>query len=311
MTKIKCGITMGDPSGIGPEVILKALGTHGLSKLADWTVIGDSWVLEKCQDITIIDLQNVARKGFAFGKVKVEYGKAAIEYLQKGLELIKAGRIDCLVTAPVNKEAVNLAGYLFKGQTEYIAKSFKVKDAVMLLFNKRLKVALVTRHIPLQNVSRSLSTMNIFKVISITAASLFSLFGIKRPRLYVCGLNPHASDNGIIGNEEKKFIIPAIAMAKKKGIMIEGPFPADTIFMKAGDNKYDCVVCMYHDQGLIPLKLTGFQEAVNITLGLPFVRTSPGHGTAFNIAGKNQADPNSMISAIKAAVLCTQNLKRA
>lgn len=321
---LRCGITMGDPSGIGPEVILKALGTFRLSKLADWTVIGDRWALEKCQmsgcpclpagrkcqDFEVIDLRNVARKGFAFGKVRPEYGKAAMEYLQKGLELIKLGRIDCLVTAPVNKKAVNLAGYHFSGQTEYIARTFQVKDAAMMLFNKKLRVVLVTTHIPLKDVAKSLSAEKIFKVIWTTASGLKSLFGIKKPKLSVCGLNPHASDNGVMGSEERKLIIPAMAMAGRKGIKVKGPFPADTIFQKAIAGNYDCIVCMYHDQGLIPLKLTGFREAVNITLGLPFVRTSPGHGTAFDIAGKNQADPASMMRAIRAAVLCTQNLKR-
>jgi 4-hydroxythreonine-4-phosphate dehydrogenase len=309
---------MGDPSGIGPEVILKALATPGLSKLADFTVIGDRRVLEghqawglRTDDFTIIDLRNVARKGFAFGKVRPEYGKAAIEYLRRGLELIKSRGMDCLVTAPLNKKAVNLAGYHFSGQTEYIARTFRVKDAVMMLFNEKLRVVLATRHIPLKDVAKGISAEKIFKVILTTALGLKSLFGIKKPKLSVCGLNPHASDSGVMGGEEGKFIIPAIAMARRKGINAEGPYPADTIFQKAIAGKYDCVVCMYHDQGLIPLKLSGFQEAVNITLGLPFLRTSPGHGTAFDIAGRNQADPASLIRAIQAAVLCTQNLKKA
>lgn len=283
---------MGDPSGIGPEVILKALGTPGLSKLADFTVIGDSWVLEKCQsvkvpkcqDVAIIDLQNVPQKGFTFGKVKPAYGKAAIEYLEKGMELIKSHRIDCLVTAPLNKKAVSLSGYHFSGQTGYIARAFQVKDAAMMLFNKKLRVVLVTGHIPLKEVAKSLSAGKIFKVISTAALGLKSLFGIKKPRIFICGLNPHASDDGLMGSEEKKLIIPAMAMAGKKGIKLKGPYPADTIFQKAIIGNCDCIVCMYHDQGLIPIKLSGFQEAVNITLGLPFVRTSPGHGTAFDIA---------------------------
>jgi len=317
MTKIRCAITMGDPSGIGAEVIIKALSRPEIRRLADFVVIGDRRVLCKCQvsgvrcqDIALIDLQNVPRKGFTFGKIKPEYGKASLEYLKKGLELIKFRRIDCLVTAPVNKKAVNLAGYHFSGQTEYIARAFRVKDAVMMLFNQRLRVVLATTHIPLKDVAKRLSAEKIFKVISATASGLKSLFGVKKPKLSICGLNPHASDNGVMGNEERKFIIPAIVMAARLGIKVEGPYPADTIFQKAITGDYDCIVCMYHDQGLIPIKLSGFQDAVNITLGLPFVRTSPGHGTAFTIAGRNQADPASMMRAIRAAVLCTQNLKR-
>ena len=319
MTKVRCAITMGDPSGIGAEVILKALGTPGLSKSADFTVIGDRRVFEKCQsvkvskyhDFVVIDLRNVPQKGFRFGKVRPEYGKAAMEYLQKGLELIKSHKIDCLVTAPLNKKAVSLLGYHFSGQTEYIARTFQVRDAVMMLFNKKLRVVLVTRHIPLKDVAKGLSAEKISKVISTTALGLKSLFGIKKPKLSICGLNPHASDSGVMGSEERKLIIPAMAMAERLGIKVKGPYPADTIFQKAKAGNYDCIVCMYHDQGLIPLKLSGFQEVVNITLGLPFVRTSPGHGTAFDIAGRNHADPASMIRAIQAAVLCTQNLKRA
>lgn len=317
MAKIRCAITMGDPAGIGAEVIIKALSRPEVRRLADFVVIGDRQVFKKCQvsgirrqDFTLIDLENVPRKGFAFGKVRPEYGKAAMEYLQKGLELIKSRRIDCLVTAPLNKQAVSLSGYHFSGQSEYIARAFRVKDAAMMLFNKKLRVVLVTTHIPLKAVAKRLSAGKIFKVISTTASGLKSLFGIKKPKLSLCGLNPHASDNGVMGNEENELIIPAIRMAKRNGIIVGGPYPADAIFHKAISANVDCIVCMYHDQGLIPLKLSGFQDAVNITLGLPFVRTSPGHGTAFDIAGKNQADPASMMRAIRAAVLCTQNLKR-
>lgn len=302
---------MGDPSGIGPEVISKALKIKEVLKLADFIVIGDAWVLEKNKKLVIIDLRNVSRKRFEFGKIKPAYGRASVQYLDKAIELLKDKKIDCLVTAPVNKKAINLAGYDFSGQTEYIANAFGVKDAVMMLVNKKLKVALVTRHIPLKDVAQCLSREKIGRTIFNTALGLKSFFAIGNPHISVCGLNPHASDNGVIGDEEKRLITPAIEKVRGRGVIADGPFPADTLFEKATNKKYDCVVCMYHDQGLIPLKLTGFLDAVNITLGLPFVRTSPGHGTAFDIAGKNRAHPSSFIEAVKAAIQCTKNLKKA
>lgn len=316
--KIRCAITMGDPSGIGPEIIIKALRDPVLRGLAEFVVIGDVKVIKRTHNLELIthnskfiDVHNVSQDNFRFGKIKAEYGKASLEYLQKALELIKAKKIDCLVTAPVSKEAIHLAGNKFSGQTEYIAKAFKIKDVVMMLFNQKIRVSLVTRHIPLKEVATRIKSQEIFKTISGTASGLNSFFRIKKPRLVVCGLNPHASDNGVIGDEEKQEIIPAIKKAKQKGFLVSGPYPADTLFEKAVKGAYDGVVCMYHDQGLIPLKLTGFFDAVNISVGLPFVRTSPGHGTAFDIAGKDKANPNAFIAAVKAAIQCSQNLKKA
>ena len=306
---------MGDPSGIGPEIIAKALRCKRVKSLADFTVIGDAWVFSRPSAISnqqsaikFINSNNVPRENFEFGKVRTEYGRAAWEYLEKALVLIKAKKADCLVTCPVNKEALKLAGCDYRGHTEYIAEYFRAKDAVMMLFNRKFRVSLVTRHIPLKDVSRSLSRERIFKTISVTANGLSSLFGIYHPKIAVCGLNPHASDNGAIGEEEKHIIIPAIKKAKDQGILASGPYPADTLFSKAGE--FDCMLAMYHDQGLIPLKLAGFKEAVNVTLGLPFVRTSPAHGTAFNIAGKNAASAESLIQAIKTAIQCAQNLRK-
>lgn len=313
--KIVCGITMGDPSGVGPEVMLKALNAPGISKLAEYVVIGDRWVLEKPQVrsrepryFTVIDLKNVPRNGFTFGKARREYGKASLQYIDKAIELLKDKKIDCLVTGPVNKKAVNLSGYTFSGQTEYISKPFAVKGAVMMLLNKKLRISLVTRHIPLKNVVKSLNEEIITGTILNTASGLKNLFSVENPRIAVCAVNPHASDNGVMGDEETRLIVPAIARARSGGIICDGPYPADTLFVKAINGEYDCVICMYHDQGLIPLKLTGFQDAVNITLGLPFARTSPGHGTAFDIAGRGIANPGSLIEAVKTAVNCARNL---
>ena len=316
MPKIRCLITMGDPSGIGPEIIVKALNSKRIKGLADFSIIGDAWVFGrnqksriKNQESRIIDLENVARKNFEFGKVRAEYGRAAWEYLEKALGLIKAKKADCLVTCPINKEALKLAGCDCRGHTGYIAEYFKVKDEVMMLFNRKFRVSLVTRHIPLKDVPQFLSKEKIFKTVLVTAKGLTSLFGIKHPKIAVCGLNPHASDNGAIGDEEKRSIIPALKKAKDRGILASGPYPADTLFSKAGE--FDCMLAMYHDQGLIPLKLSGFKDAVNITLGLPFARTSPAHGTAFDIAGKNAASAESLIQAIKTALQCAQNLRKA
>lgn len=315
---IRCAITTGDPSGIGPETVVKALNSRQLRGAAEFTVITDRCVLNKYRsvealkrrNISFLYMNNVPRKGFRFGRVRAEYGRAALEYLDKAIGLLKNKEIDCLVTAPMNKEAVNLAGYKFSGHTEYIARAFKAKDARMMLFNKRLRVALVTQHIPLKEAVKKIHSQDIFKTIVICAKGLKSLFGLKGPQIAVCGLNPHASDNGTIGNEEKEIILPAVKKALRLGIAAYGPYPADTIFNKALSGAWDCVICMYHDQGMIPLKLTGFRDAVNLTLGLPFIRTSPGHGTAFDIAGENKADPSSFIQAVKTAIQCARNLKR-
>ena len=319
--KIRCGITMGDPAGIGAEIILKALVRPSIRKLADFVVIGDRRILEevwrienrkgKLAGFKVIDLKNVSEKGFKFGKLRSANGKVALEYLDTAIDLINHKHIDCLVTAPVNKEAITSSGCHFTGQTEYLARHFKIQNAVMMLLNKKLKVALAPRHIPLKDVPAHITIDGLVKVITGCAQGLYSFFGMRNPRLAVCGLNPHASDNGVIGKEEARVLIPAIKKARRQRISVSGPFAADTIFEKAVQGKYDCVVCMYHDQGLIPLKLTGFNQAVNITLGLPFVRTSPGHGTAYDIAGKNKANPESLIQAIKIALQCTRNQRKA
>ncbi len=318
--KIVCAITMGDPAGIGPEITLNALKNPSVAKLANFIIVGDAYSLARhCEFrrrrtkqsfIEIIDLNNISQKNFAFGKVRAEYGRASMEYLDVALELIRTHKAGCLVTAPINKEAVSLAGYKAIGHTEYIANFFNVRNAVMMLFNRKIRVSLVTDHIPLRNVPRNLNQEKILAVIKNTNGGLKAYFSIKKPRLGCCGLNPHASDNGVLGDEEKRIISPALKKAKMAGINIDFVSPADTIFIPSKKNFYDAIICMYHDQGLIPLKMSGLDSAVNITLGLPFIRTSPGHGTAFNISGKNSANPSAMIQAIKSAILCAKNLKK-
>lgn len=312
-TRPNIGITMGDPAGIGAEIIAKSLMQKQIQRLADFTVIGDSFVFKKLglyQNIishsTLIDLTNVQKKGFSFGKINALGAKASVEYIDRAIKLIKDSQINCLVTAPVNKESINRAGIKFSGHTEYIAQKTETKGFAMMFVSPALKVILVTRHIPLSQVSKDLSKDKIYKTIKLTIKCLKDNFKITKPRIAVCGLNPHAGEAGYLGREEKNKIIPAIGRIKKEfSCDIQGPIASDTLFYFSKKGVYDAVIAMYHDQGLIPLKLLAFESAVNFTVGLPFIRTSPSHGTAYNIAGQNKADPGSMIEAIKlAAQLC-------
>lgn len=320
---------MGDPSGIGPSIIKKTIGK--LSGEAEFTVIGDRRVFDKAgvccnktEKIRFIDLHNVHHKKFSFGKVRAEYGRASVEYLDKALELIRNKKIDCIVTCPISKEAINLAGFKYSGHTEYFSEHTKTRDIVMMLLNKELKISLVTRHIPLRDVPLNCDKEKIYKTIFLTSQELKRLFRIKKPRIAVCGLNPHASDNGIIGDEEARIIKPAVKKISKL-FTVEGPLPADVALARTIHKQYDCAVAMYHDQALIPLKLsdgfTGVSSAVrakargftgggvNVTLGLPFVRTSPLHGTAFDIAGNySLINPSSFIEAINIAIECVSNI---
>lgn len=308
---------MGDPSGIGPEIIPEAL--QRLGDDAECVVIGDKWVIQeaqsskpKTQSIRLIDLDNVNHKTFSFGKIKAEYGKASIEYIDRALELIQSQEIDCLVTCPISKEAIEKAGFRkFSGHTEYLARRTNSKDFLMMLINERLRFSLVTRHIPLNMVSLKLDKNILKKTIVMTNDYLIKLFSILSPRIVVCAVNPHASDNGLIGSEENRIIKPTVQALRKKIRHLDGPLPADVAIARAARGEYDAVIAMYHDQALIPLKLLRDHTGVNITLGLPFVRTSPLHGTAFDIAGKGLADAQSLIQSIKLAVECSLNLKRA
>jgi 4-hydroxythreonine-4-phosphate dehydrogenase len=309
---IKVGITFGDPSGIGPYIIAKALSRPGIRRLAEFFVIGDKWVFEKvqnsnrkAQNFKFINLANVARKNFAFGKLRAKYGKASVEYIDKAVELIKKKKIDCVVTAPISKQAIGLSGFKWPGHSEYLAYSSGTADIVMMLANRYVRVSLVTRHIPLKNVSGQLNRAKVYKTIVLTHRALRDWFSIKEPRIAVCALNPHAGDGGLLGREEKDVIGPAIKTAKKIIRYLKGPLPCDTVFSKAKEKVYDAVIAMYHDQAMLPLKVLGFASGVNITIGLPFVRTSPLHGTAFDIAADFSADSASMEEAIR----CTLNQK--
>lgn len=275
------GITLGDPCGIGPQVTAKALKM--LPRLrANIVMIGD-------------------QKGFIPGKPNPASARASLDYLNRAVELLKGNKISALVTAPVSKESISALGVSFEGHTEFLARAFKVKNFGMMFVTRPLKTILVTRHIPLNQVSEAINPRNIFETIQLISLSLRNQFRIKNPRIAVCGLNPHAGEGGMIGEEERTKIVPAIKRARKAGIDAFGPLAADTLFCGPVIRGYDAAVAMYHDQGLIAIKSLYFSKVVNLTVGLPFVRTSPAHGTAFDIAGKNKADPSSMLEAIKLA----------
>lgn len=302
-------LTMGDPSGIGPEVALKALASSKVSGLANFLLIGDGFVIKKaCRDMNlrlkaeVLDLSNVENRSFSYGKASAAAGRAALEYIDKSIDLFSGGEIDAVVTAPINKSSVRASGVSgFEGHTEYFAQKTGSSDFAMMFVGNRLKITLVTRHVALNEVTRNLSSDKIYRTIILTDRYLRKFFKMRNPRIGVCGINPHAGEAGAFGSEEGQLVVPAIKESRKYVKSIEGPIPADVIFYEALNGKFDAVISMYHDQGLIPFKMLYFKDGVNMTIGLPFVRTSPDHGTAFDIAGKGVADPSSMIEAIRLA----------
>jgi 4-hydroxythreonine-4-phosphate dehydrogenase len=302
---------MGDPSGVGPEVALKALASPRIKGLAKILLIGDRGVVDRLErkfglrlDYPLMDLANVSRASFSYGRSTPAYGRASIEYLDAALKILGEGKADALVTAPVNKSSIKSEGLTrFEGHTEYLAEKTGTKDFAMLFVGGSMRIALVTRHIALMRVGQTLKSEKIFNTIRITHKYLGRYFKVRNPCIGVLGLNPHAGENGAFGMEERRIILPAIKRALSAGLgKITGPIPPDVIFSDCKTNRYDAVIAMYHDQGLIPFKMAHFRDGVNVTLGLPFVRTSPDHGTAFDIAGKGVADPSSMIEAIHLAL---------
>jgi len=315
------GITMGDPSGIGPEIILKSFKEDVINK-SRIIVIGDydvmvavhnmlkikSFKLNRVRNtvdchftpgiLNILDLGLIDINKFHPGSVQAVSGQAAFECIRKGIEMAKNNYINAIVTAPINKEALHLAGHIYPGHTEILASLTDTKDYAMLLHDEKLCVIHVSTHISLLEAITGLRRERIEKVIELGNEAMLKLRK-KKPVIAVAGINPHAGENGLFGNEELREIIPAIRNMRARGINIEGPFSPDTIFLQAMKGKYDLVVAMYHDQGHIPLKLIGFDSGVNVTLGLPFVRTSVDHGTAFDIAWQGKANEKSMVESIK------------
>jgi 4-hydroxythreonine-4-phosphate dehydrogenase len=324
MDKPIIGITMGDPAGIGPEICAKALQSNEAQKIANCLVIGDRKSLRQGIKVSklpgieinsiknvsearfipgtidLLDLNNVELSKIKIGEVSRAAGKASVQYIEKAIEMAKAGSIDAIVTAPINKEAIQKAGYRFHGHTEILAHHTGAKNFAMLFVSDKFWVMLATTHIPLKSVSSHLKKEKILKNIRLAHETLLKLRG-KEPRIGVAGLNPHAGESGIFGDEEKKIIKPAVDEARKLGINVQGPISPDAIFYLANIGMYDLVLAMYHDQGLIPLKLISFNHSVNVTVGLPIIRTSVDHGTAYDIAGKGCADPTSLFEAIKLA----------
>ena len=300
-------LTMGDPAGIGPEVVLQAAADPDLAPLARWIVVGDAAVLDLARRITGIPLQaelHDARalsdmSDFAFGRLDARCGVAAVEYVRIATEMCLRGEAGAMVTAPLNKEAVTLSGRAFTGHTEYIAELCGAAESRMLLSSERLSTIHVTTHVALRKACDT-TTARILRTIELGNDAM-KLLGFAEPRIAVCGLNPHAGEHGLFGDEDARVIAPAIEAARNAGIRVTGPVAPDTVFLQAVRGAYDLVVAMYHDQGHIPMKLIDFEGTVNISLGIPIIRTSVDHGTAFDIAGKNCADARSMKQAMRVA----------
>jgi 4-hydroxythreonine-4-phosphate dehydrogenase len=328
MSKIKVGITIGDLNGIGPEVLIKAVSDPRITDICTPVIYASAKVLSYHKNIAKVNnfFYKIALSGqrvaegkinlvncwtenvlINIGKIAEEGGKYAKISLDSALYDLKEGYIDAMVTAPINKKAMSLAGFGFMGHTDYLTDVTKSTNSMMIMLNDNLRVALVTHHLSLKKVSPSLTKEMILKTIEDLNLTLKMDFDKEKPLIAVLGLNPHAGDEGVIGAEEIDFIRPAILEAKEKGIFVNGPFPADSFWGTFGYKKYDAVLAMYHDEGLIPFKLLSFGQGVNYTAGLPFVRTSPDHGTGYDIVGQNIANHESFLNAIFTAVELTKN----
>lgn len=314
----KIAITLGDPAGVGPEVIVKSLKELSLNEKKRIVIIGSSFVLDKIKGFKnahngagFIDIDNLDKNGFSFGRMNASNAKASLEYLDIAVNMAKSKEISGIVTGPVSKYAIDLFYKGFRGQTEYIGRASNAKSVRMMILSSGLRFSLVTTHVALAQACRILSIANIFETISLTAFELKNLFNIPNPSIGVCGLNPHMGESGIIGREELDIIKPAIEEAGKKikNLKVSGPLPLEKIVFSLKDSSISAGVCLYHDQAILPLKLLAPGEGVNLTLGLGFVRTSPLHGTAFDIAGKNRAKYASMLEAIKLTLRLAQRKK--
>jgi 4-hydroxythreonine-4-phosphate dehydrogenase len=304
-------LTIGDPAGIGPEVVLRALSDPAIAALGRFLIVGDAAVVAEAERLCAIDLHREVPQARlhdpgelgdrvpAYGRLDAASGRAALSYVREATDLCLAGRADAMVTAPINKAAVAAGGQHFSGHTEYIAERCGVTDSRMMLANERLSVVHVSTHIALR-AACNLTVDEVRRTIALGHAALVRL-GLTAPRIAVCGLNPHAGEEGLFGEEDRAVIRPAIEAERREGVACDGPFAPDTIFLDAWRGGWDLVVVMYHDQGHIPMKLLDFANTVNVTLGIPIIRTSVDHGTAFDIAGRGIADPTSMKAAIRFA----------
>jgi len=332
-------ITIGDPNGIGSEITAKALNEKNIHETADLLVIADASLMEdavrfcglplkinRVSDpqkgdyqqgvINVLDMKNFSTSDQEWGKVSAKAGKASYEYIAQGINLAMEGKIDAVVTGPLHKEAINAAGIHKAGHTEIFAELTNSKRVCMMLTDGHMRVSHVTTHVAMAKVKDLITPQRILDVIKLTHDALLKM-GIESPTIAVAGYNPHAGENGLFGDEEMKYILPAIEEAKGQGYQVRGPVPPDTVFVSLMAQQYDAVLAMYHDQGHIPMKLAGFKQAkdgtmnsmsgVNVTLGLPIIRTSVDHGTAFGKAGKGTANHDSMMDAIQLAACMSDN----
>ena len=280
LRKPRIAVTLGDPAGIGPEIAAKAAIHPRVREVCDPVFYGA-----------------IDTRAFPAGTVSAEAGRSAYDAIVAAVADAMAGRVDGVATAPISKAAFALAGLPWHGHTELLAHLTGAPSVAMMFYAEALRVVLATIHEPLAAIPRLLTRATVERIVGLSAREL-PRFGFARPRLAMCGLNPHAGEGGVLGTEEQQVIQPALDACRAEGIDVAGPFPADTLFVRASRGEFDAVIACYHDQGLIPVKLLAFGKAVNVTLGLPIVRTSVDHGTAFDIAGTNKADPGSMVEAI-------------
>jgi 4-hydroxythreonine-4-phosphate dehydrogenase len=322
------GLTMGDPAGIGPELCLSALRDPSVLEICAPVLFGDAGVVdrvetrisetrqlrsirrigfaewekaERVSEPLIVDCRAIDAKKIRPGKISAACGRAGCIYIERAIEAALAKKTDGVVTAPIHKEALHLAGVKFPGHTEIFTVLTKTKRSCMMLYSDKITVSMVTTHIGFAEVPKKISEQRVLDVIELTAKTMRRILR-RKPKLAICGLNPHAGEHGLFGNrEEEKFVEPAIARARKNKISIKGPLPPDAAFTTNQRTKFDAIVCLYHDQGHIPFKMLAFDTGVNITLGLPIVRTSVDHGTAFDIAWQGRADPRSFFAAIRVA----------
>jgi 4-hydroxythreonine-4-phosphate dehydrogenase len=322
-TRVKTiAITIGDINGIGPEVTLKALSAATFLHQFRVAIIGPNAALRFWQNhlrlnllppriailedwpenmpIVVLDA-NRRQPDIRIGELSEQAGKIAGDALTQAIQLARNGKAQAIVTAPVSKQALHLAGFHYPGQTEFLAEGLGASDFAMMLVAENFRVALATTHLPLRQVAAAISTDLIVRRLCVLQRDLTARFRIAQPRIAVTGLNPHAGEGGLLGEEEQTIIAPAIQQARAEGIAAEGPFSADALFGQFKKNRFDAYLAMYHDQGLIPLKVFGFGRGVNYTAGLPVIRTSPDHGTAFDIAGKGRAEAASMVEALRLA----------
>ena len=331
------GLTMGDPAGIGPEICLRAMREPSVRKICAPVLFGDAGVVERVErkisrmghmrpirrmgiaewnqvkqvtEPLIVDCAAIDARKIQPGKISAACGRAGYIYIERAIAAALAGKISGVVTAPIHKEALQLSGVKFPGHTEIFTALTKAKRSCMMLYSDKITVSMATTHIGYHEVPGKLSVERVLNVIELTAATMKQLLR-REPRLGVCGLNPHAGEHGLFGqHEEEKFVEPAVKLARKKKINVEGPLVPDAVFTTGQRKKYDAIVTLYHDQGHIPFKMLAFDTGVNITLGLPIVRTSVDHGTAFDIAWQGKADATSLYSAIKVAADLATNRKK-